>query len=43
MFQETIVQINNGRAVTELSDALEKVVAAVRLPVDTIPPVDAAA
>jgi hypothetical protein len=30
MFQETIVQINNGAAVAELSDALEKVVAAVR-------------
>ena len=26
MFQETIVQINNGAAVAELSDALEKVV-----------------
>jgi hypothetical protein len=30
MFQETIVQINNGAAVAELSDALAKVVAAVR-------------
>src|SRR5579884_1972977 len=30
MFQETIVQINNGAAVQELSDALKKVVAAVR-------------
>ena len=30
MFQETIVQINNGAAVQELSDALRKVVAAVR-------------
>ena len=30
MFQETIVQINNGAAVAELSDALAKVVASVR-------------
>ena len=30
MFQETILQINNGATVAELSDALEKVVAAVR-------------
>jgi hypothetical protein len=30
VFQETIVQINNGAAVAELSDALAKVVAAVR-------------
>jgi hypothetical protein len=30
MFPETILQMNNGAAVTELSDALEKVVAAVR-------------
>jgi hypothetical protein len=31
MFQETILQINNGATVAELSDALEKVVAAVRM------------
>jgi len=31
MFQETILQINNGATVAELSEALEKVVAAVRL------------
>jgi hypothetical protein len=30
MFPETILQINNGATVAELSDALEKVVAAVR-------------
>ena len=30
MFQETILQINNGATVAELSDALAKVVAAVR-------------
>jgi hypothetical protein len=30
MFQETILQINNGATVTELSAALEKLVAAVR-------------
>ena len=30
MFQETILQMNNGATVAELSDALEKVVAAVR-------------
>lgn len=30
MFPETILQINNGAAVMELSEALEKVVAAVR-------------
>ncbi len=30
MFPETILQINNGAAVAELSDALSKVVAAVR-------------
>jgi hypothetical protein len=30
MFQETILQINNGATVAELSDALGKVVAAVR-------------
>lgn len=31
MFPETILQINNGATVAELSEALEKVVAAVRL------------
>jgi len=31
MFQETILQINNGATVAELSNALEKVVAAVRM------------
>jgi len=31
MFQETILQINNGATVAELSEALERVVAAVRL------------
>jgi hypothetical protein len=31
MFQETILQINNGATVAELSEALEKVVAAVRM------------
>jgi len=31
MFQETILQINNGATVAELSGALEKVVAAVRM------------
>jgi hypothetical protein len=30
MFQETILQINNGATVAELSGALQKVVAAVR-------------
>ncbi len=30
MFPETILQMNNGATVTDLSDALEKVVAAVR-------------
>ena len=30
MFPETILQMNNGATVMELSDALEKVVAAVR-------------
>jgi hypothetical protein len=30
MFPETILQINNGATVAELSEALEKVVAAVR-------------
>ena len=30
MFQETILQINNGAALAELSDELAKVVAAVR-------------
>ncbi len=30
MFPETILQMNNGATVAELSDALEKVVAAVR-------------
>lgn len=30
MFQETILQINSGAAVTELSEALARVVAAVR-------------
>jgi hypothetical protein len=30
MFPETILQMNNGAAVAELSDALEQVVAAVR-------------
>ena len=30
MFQEIIIQCNNGATVNELSDALEKVVAAVR-------------
>lgn len=30
MFQETILQINNGTALAELSSALEQVVAAVR-------------
>jgi hypothetical protein len=30
MFPETILQINNGATVAELSDALERVVAAVR-------------
>ena len=30
MFQETIVQVNNGVALAELSDVLAKVVAAVR-------------
>jgi hypothetical protein len=30
MFQETISQINNGAAISELSQALESVVAAVR-------------
>lgn len=30
MFQETILQINNGAAVAELSDALQRVVASVR-------------
>ena len=30
MFQETILQINNGAAFAELSDALNQVVAAVR-------------
>jgi hypothetical protein len=30
MFQETILQINNGAAVQELSDALKNVVASVR-------------
>jgi hypothetical protein len=30
MFQETILQMNNGATVAELSEALEKVVAAVR-------------
>ena len=31
MFQETILQINNGATLAELSEALEKVVAAVRM------------
>ena len=31
MFQETILQINNGATVAELSEALERVVAAVRM------------
>ena len=31
MFQETILQINNGATVAELSEALERVVSAVRL------------
>jgi hypothetical protein len=30
MFQETILQVNNGAALAELSDALAKLVAAVR-------------
>ena len=31
MFQETILQINNGATVAKLSEALERVVAAVRM------------